>query len=237
MREEPALHAPIAPDPSAPPARGAMRRLGRGGAGRYAGAVMAWLALTGLATGVAFAQAETAPPEAAAEHPSIMQVEPGLMIWTIVTFVLLLVLLRFTAWGPLQKSLDAREKRIRDAVEGAERARRDSEELLQRHHKMIDDAKHDAAKIIEEGKADGLRLKHELNHQARTEAEEMKARVRRELELATDQAKKELWEHATQISTELAERILERSLNSADEGRLIAQVVKEYRSVGAKTAN
>ena len=237
MREEPELNGPIATAPSARPSRGATRSQGHGVCDRYGAVVLAWLTCVGLATGVAFAQVESAAPEGGGGPPSIMQVEPGLMIWTVITFVLLLVLLRFSAWGPLKKSLDAREKRIRDAVEGAERARQDSEELLQRHRQMIDAAQHDAAKILEEGKAAGLRLKHELNHQARAEAEEMKARVRRELELATDQAKKELWDHATQLSTELAERILERSLNSADESRLIAQVVKEYRSVGTKSAN
>jgi F-type H+-transporting ATPase subunit b len=237
MREEPELNGPIATLPLVRTRRGRTPWRERGACGRYRAVGLAWLAQSGLATGVAFAQAEPAVPGGGAEHPSIMQVEPGLMIWTIVTFIALLVLLRFTAWGPLQKSLDAREKRIRDAVEGAERARRDSEELLERHRKMIDDATQEAAKIIDEGKADGLRLKHELNHQARAEAEEMRTRVRRELDLATDQAKKELWDHATQLSTELAERILERTLNSADEGRLIAQVVKDYRSVGAKAGN
>ena len=171
----------------------------------------------------------------AAAHPSIMQVDPGLMIWTVVTFVVLMIVLRFTAWKPLQASLDAREKRIRDAVEGAERARRDSEELLARHQQMLDAAKDDARKIIEEGKADGLRLKHELTAQARVESEEMKARARRDLELATEQAKKELWAEATMMSTELAERIVRRSLGSDDQRRLVDEVLSEYRAEASRT--
>jgi F-type H+-transporting ATPase subunit b len=177
---------------------------------------------------------EAAHGESEAAAPSIMQVDPGLMIWTVVTFVALLVVLRLTAWKPLQASLEAREKRIRDAVEGAERARRDSEELLARHQQMLDAAKDDARKIIEEGKADGLRLKHELAAQAREETEAMKVRARRDLDLATEQAKKELWEHATQISTELAERIVKRSLGADDHRRLVEDVLEEYRSTAAR---
>jgi len=170
----------------------------------------------------------------AGAHPGLLNVNPGLMIWTIVTFVLLLVVLRIMAWGPLQKSLDAREQRIRDAVEGAEKARRDSEELLARHHKMLDEAKDEARQIIEEGKQDGLKLRQEILEQARTDAEEHKARARRELDLATDAAKKELWDHATRLSTEIAERILRRALDRKDDRRLVENVVEEFSAQASR---
>jgi len=194
------------------------------------------LVLSWVLAGAAWAQHGEggAEPAADAAHPSIMNVDPGLMIWTVVTFVALMIVLRFTAWGPLQKSLEAREKRIQDAVEGAEKARLESEALVARHRKMIDEAMQDAHKIIDEGKADGLRLKHEIMTQARTEAEEHKARALREVELATDQAKKELWGEATKLSTELAEKILRRTLDSADQRRLIEDVLQEYRTTGAQ---
>lgn len=193
-------------------------------------------ALPVFGAGAAWAQHGEGAVEAGAEaaHPSIMNVDPGLMVWTVVTFLALMIVLRFTAWGPLQKSLEAREKRIQDAVEGAEKARRDSEELLARHRKMIDDAIEEAHKIIDEGKADGLRLKHDLLNQARTEAEEHKVRALREVDLAADQAKKELWGEATKLSTELAEKILRRTLDTADQRRLIEEVLQEYRAVGTR---
>jgi F-type H+-transporting ATPase subunit b len=159
-----------------------------------------------------------------------MNVDPGLMVWTVITFVVLLVVLRFTAWKPLLASLDARERRIREAVEGAERARQESEALLVRHREMLDKAMDEAHQIIEEGKADGLRLKHEITAQARVEAEELRARSLKEIDLATDQAKKELFVQASQLSVDLAERILRRSLDSADQRKLIERVLEEYRS-------
>jgi F-type H+-transporting ATPase subunit b len=220
--------------------------------------VLAGAVAAALGAGAALAQHGTAPAQhgtvttepaqhteppahatdaASAGHaaPSIMQVNPGLMIWTVVTFVGLLVVLRFTAWGPLQKSLDAREKRIRDAVEGAERARAESEALLAKHQKMLDEAKDEARKIIEEGKNDGLRLKHDILQQARVEADENRVRALRELELAKDQAQKDLWEFATNLSTELAEKILKRALDSQDQKRLVEDVLQEYRTLAARS--
>lgn len=181
------------------------------------------------------AEPQHAAEDAAAHAPSIMQVEPGLIIWTIVTFVVLMVVLRFSAWGPLQKALAAREQRIRTAIEAAEVARQQSEERLAQLEQRLQQAAEEAHKIIEEGKSDGLKLKNEIAANARVEAEEFKARARRELELATDQAKKDLWEHSTQLSTELAARILGRSLSSDDHRRLVDHVLEEYRSVASSS--
>lgn len=161
----------------------------------------------------------------------LMDVKPGLMIWTLATFLVLLTVLRFTAWKPLIGALEAREQRIREAVEQAEKTRLESEALVARHEEQLEAARVEARQIIEEGKADALRVKNDIVAQARHEAEETKARALREVELATDSAKKELWEEATRLSTLLAERILRRSLSEGDDRRLVEQVFDEFRSV------
>ncbi len=165
------------------------------------------------------------------EGGGLMDVNPGLMIWTLVTFVALLAVLRFTAWKPLIGALDAREQRIREAVELAERTRQESEALMQRHEEQLEAARVEAHQIIEEGKADALKLKNDILKQAREEADENKARALREVQLAADSAKKELWDEATRLSTQLAERILRRSLNDEDHRRLVEQVLDEFRAV------
>ena len=185
------------------------------------------------AIGLALAQESGGAEEAGQAAPSIMNVEPGLMIWTVVTFVVLLVALRFMAWKPLISSLEARERRIREAVEGAERARAESEAVLAKHRAALDASREEAQKIIEAGKSEGLKLQHEIQAEARHEAEEFKARARRELDLAVEQAHKELFEQASKLSTELAERILLRTLEGAEHRRLLEQVLEEYRSVGS----
>jgi F-type H+-transporting ATPase subunit b len=168
---------------------------------------------------------------AAESSPGIMSVNPGLMVWTAVTFVLLLVVLRFLAWKPLLAGLEAREQRIRDALQQAERNRQESAELLARHRAELDGARAEVEKILEAGKAEALRIQQEITEAARAEAESTQQRARREVELAAEQASRQLWEEATRLSTQLAERILGRSLNEGDHRRLVEEVLDEFRSV------
>ena len=158
-----------------------------------------------------------------------MNVDPGLMIWTVITFVILLVVLRFTAWKPLIAALEAREQRIREAIAQAEKAREEGEGLLARYRAQLQAAKEEAQQIIEAGKTAAERLHQEILDKARVEAEESAQRARREMDLAVEQAKKELWEEATRLSTLLAEKILERHLDDKDHRRLVEQVLEELR--------
>jgi F-type H+-transporting ATPase subunit b len=181
---------------------------------------------------------ETHAADAAHEGsaPNILDVDPGLMFWTAVTFVILLVILRATAWKPLIGALDAREQRIRDSIDNADRIKQEAEGVLQRYEAMLDTAKSEAQQIIDEGKSDALALKRDMIAQARNEAEEFKARARREVDLAADAAKKELWDEASRLSTLLAQRILERNVDSNDHRRLVEQVLNEFRDARTSKA-
>jgi F-type H+-transporting ATPase subunit b len=164
---------------------------------------------------------------------SIMNVDPGLMIWTVVTFVLLLVVLRLTAWKPLVGALQAREERIRGSIADADRIKREAEDVMAQYKKMMNEAKVEAQHIVDEGKADAEKVRQSIIEDTRREAEESKQRARREIELATDEAKKQLWEESSRLSTLLAEKILQRNLDAADQERLIEQFLDEYRSQNA----
>jgi len=168
--------------------------------------------------------------------PSIMNVDPGVMVWTVVTFVVLLVVLRFTAWKPLISALEAREQRIREAIAEGDRARSEGVALLAQYHEQLEAAKVEAHQIIDEGKADALRVHQEILDKARAEAEEWKQRAHRELDLAADQAKKELWEETTRLSLLLAERILQRELNAADHKDLVQESLRQLRDTPAPRA-
>ena len=64
---------------------------------------------------------------------SFLDVEPGLVFWTLITFVCLAFLLRWKAWGPILRAVDEREKSIREAVEGAKRDREEAQRLMDEH--------------------------------------------------------------------------------------------------------
>ena len=176
---------------------------------------------------------ETAHGDAAAHAeggsaPNIMNVDPGLMLWTVVTFVLLLVVLRLTAWKPLMGALEAREQRIRGTIEDADRVKGEADELIARYQNMLNEAKSEAQAIIDEGKADALKVKQTIVDETRREAEASKERAKREIALATDEARKQLWAETSKLSTLLAGKILQRNLNEADQQRLIEAFMKDY---------
>ena len=98
----------------------------------------------------------------------LVQVDPGLFIWTIVTFLVLLTLLAKFAWGPLLQALAAREETIRKSLADAEKARLELERLNQESEAIIRQARVEAESIIGASRADAERLRGELREKARS---------------------------------------------------------------------
>jgi F-type H+-transporting ATPase subunit b len=152
------------------------------------------------------------------------------MIWTIVTFLVVLVILRATAWKPLMTALEARQRAIEGAIEDARKVKADAEALLAKYEAMIDHAKDESREILEEARRDGARVQAELRERALKEAEEFKERAQREIRLAKDGAVAEIWEQAATLSTELASRILGRSIDGSDQDRLVRELIRDMRA-------
>jgi F-type H+-transporting ATPase subunit b len=167
---------------------------------------------------------------AAHPSPSLFSVDPGLLIWTILTFVVVLVVLRFTAWGPLVRSLAARQRSIEGAIEEARRIKTEAECLLSKHEEMLKSAKDEARAIVEESRADGRRVQAEIRAAAQREASEFKERAMREIDLQKDAAVGEIWDLTAELSTDLAARILGRRLDGSDQDRLVKELLAQMRT-------
>src|SRR4051812_42598084 len=101
----------------------------------------------------------------------LVQPDPGLFIWTIVTFLGLLWALKKLAWGPLLTALDARQNAIRKSLDDAQAAKGELERLNAESAKIIQQARVDAESIISQSRIDGDRLREEIRAKARTEAD------------------------------------------------------------------
>src|SRR2546426_11186574 len=101
----------------------------------------------------------------------LVQPDPGLFIWTIVTFLVLVTLLAKYAWGPLLKALDSRHALIRKSLDDAEQAKQELERLQQESTVIIRKAHVDAEAIISRSRSDAERLREEMKVKARTEAD------------------------------------------------------------------
>ena len=92
----------------------------------------------------------------------LLKVDPGLFLWTVITFVVLMLILWKAAWKPIVEALDARAEKVRSDIENAEKMRIEAEKAMAEHKQMLDKAHNEVAQIIAEGKADAERLKNDI---------------------------------------------------------------------------
>ena len=157
----------------------------------------------------------------------LTKIIPGLMIWTVFFFLVVLYVLKRYAFGPIQATLDARREKIRQAIDDADHARDEARNLLEEHRKLIGQAKSDAEEILAEARkvADSLAVR------AREETEADRQRrleeTRRQIEQATHQALGEIRDEVGKLSIAAAEKITRKSLTGADQQRLIDEALAE----------
>jgi F-type H+-transporting ATPase subunit b len=157
----------------------------------------------------------------------LIQVTPGLMIWTIVCFAITYFVLRKYAFGPIQTMIDARREKIEQAIAEADNARQEARRLLEEHKKLIGQAKSEAEEILSETR----RIAEAQRERVRQETEEDRQRrleeTRRQIEQATHQALNQIREEVGKLSLLAAEKITRKSLTSDDQRRLIDEALAE----------
>jgi len=168
--------------------------------------------------GLGHAGASSAPDE----------VKGDLAIFTAIVFLLLVIILRKFAWGPIAAGLEKREHNIADEIASAERANSEAKLMLVEYQKKLDAANAEVRAMLEEARRDAEHTKQEFVAQARTEAAAEAARGVREIETAKDQAMKELAVMATDQALALAGKLLQQKLQPADHARLIDEALAKF---------
>lgn len=166
------------------------------------------------------------------EGPSLFTGDLGNIIWSLLTFVAVLVVLGKFAWGPILSTLQKREDFIRDSLEQAKRDRQEAEARLKEYEQRLQTARKEATDIVEEGRRDAEVVKHKIEETARGEATATLERAKREIGIATDTAVKQLYTLSATLATEVASRIIRKELDPKDHERLIAESLEELESVG-----
>ena len=159
----------------------------------------------------------------------LVQVDPGLFIWIIVTFLVLLTLLAKFAWGPLLRSLEARQHTIRQSLADAEKARQELERLNQESGAIIRQARLDAEAIVGASRADAERLRGEMREKARSEAEGIMKTAERQIHLETARAVEQIRREAADLSVAIASKIIQRNITKEDNERLIDDALKQMQ--------
>jgi F-type H+-transporting ATPase subunit b len=158
----------------------------------------------------------------------LVQLDPGLYIWTIATFLVLLTLLAKFAWGPLLKALEERQAEIRKSLDDAQQARQELERVQHESAQLISRARVEADDIVSQGRSDAERLRQELRDTARTEAAAILRNAEKQIELQTLQAVRQIRSEAVELSLMIAEKLIGRHLSKDDNERLIAQTIEQF---------
>jgi len=161
----------------------------------------------------------------------LLRVEPGLLLWTVITFAVLLLILWKAAWKPLVEALDARAEKVRGDIENADRSRQEAEKLLAQHKLMMDNARNEAAKFIADSKTEAEKMRNEIMAKAGVDAEDLSERARKEISLAKDKALFEIKAEIVNLSTEIAAKIINKNLNANDQKALVEETLNKVRTV------
>ena len=158
---------------------------------------------------------------------ALISVTPGLMIWTIVCFLIALFVLKKYAFGPIQKTIDERRERIRRSIEEADDARAEARKLLEEHRALIGQARGQAEQILGEARkvaeAMARRVKEETEADRQRRLEETQRQIEAETQRALQQIRAEVAELTIMATTKVTGKVLEDD----DHRRLIEDAIKD----------
>ncbi len=162
----------------------------------------------------------------------MLQLHPGLIVWTILTFLVVLVVLRAAAWKPLLQSLRSREEHIRASLEKAEEAEREARRLLDEHRQQMQRAEAESARVIREGRELGERLKAEILEKARQSSRHMVDQAKDEIEREKESALVHLRAEAADLIIDVAGKLIDANLNADRHRKLVDEAISSMTRKG-----
>ena len=157
-------------------------------------------------------------------------INPGVTIWTLVVFLLLLFILAKTAWPAILRTVEERERKIKAQLDDAAKANAEAQRVLSVYQQQLAAAREEAGAIVAASRQAGDRLREDLVAKGRAEQEELLVRARREIGLEKDKAVVELRREAVELSIAAASKVIERNLDSEADRRLVQQYLADLES-------
>jgi F-type H+-transporting ATPase subunit b len=160
---------------------------------------------------------------------NLLAVEPGLVVWSAITFLLLLLVLRKFAWKPILSAIENRETHIRESIERAEEAQRKADENLKSYQKIMEDARKESREILEKGRMTAETMREEILDKAKEESARMVEKAKKEISLEREKSLDEIRRLAVDLSLAAASKLVERSLKDSDHEKIVEQYIKEMK--------
>lgn len=166
------------------------------------------------------------PPEGSG---SLLDVNPGLIIWTLVTFIILLFVLKKMAWKPILSALDQRESAIREALEKAEQAKAEAQKVLDQNQANLNKAEEESRRIIEQSRAYSEKLKEQLLQESREQSKKLLEDASAEIERKKEAAFTDLKNQVAEIAINAAEKILGSNLDKDMQKKIVDKYISGIR--------
>lgn len=157
----------------------------------------------------------------------LLSPDSGLIFWTVLTFILLLLILKKFAWKPILKTLEDRENKIKVAISKSEQSQKEAEKLLEQQKELLEKARKESVGIIDESRKNAEKFRKQIVEQAHLEAENILERAKQEIKLSKDAAIDEIKQHAVDLSFAAAQKIIGKTLTKDQHFNLIKKTIKE----------
>jgi F-type H+-transporting ATPase subunit b len=162
----------------------------------------------------------------------LVQPDPGLFIWTIITFLVLLGLLAKFAWGPLLKALEERQETIRRSLDDADQAKQDLERLQKESAQIIAEARSEAQSIVVKSRAEAETVRENLKQKAQEEGQALIRSAQRQIELETARAVQQVRHEVVDLSLAVASKLIKKNLTQEDNDALIQDSLRQIDAAG-----
>ena len=160
----------------------------------------------------------------------LVQVNPGLAIWTIFVFLVLLYLLRKFAWGPLMRALEARQEKIKKSLDDAQKAQEELERLNRESADILRKAHAEAEEIVSKSYAEAEKLREEMKQKARADADAIIRDARSQIETETGKALRQIRSEIADMSVMIASKLVQRNFTKEDNNELIEETLKQIEA-------
>ena len=156
---------------------------------------------------------------------ALFRIDPGVVIWTWIAFILVLIVLGKSTWKIIIKGLNARAEKIQDDLKEAEKIRETAKKSLAAYREQIDNAKSEANSIIENARVEAGRVRETIISAAREEAEANKNKIMLEIDREKEEVTNDMRKQAVDIAVVMAEKILKRNITKEDNQALIDEFI------------
>lgn len=168
--------------------------------------------------------------ESAEEKPMLLSINPGLIIWQIIIFVILLVILKKIAWKPLLTALHTREQSIKDSINQAEQLKKDAEMLIEQNKKNMAEANTQSMQIINNAKDMANKLRDELMTKSQEDSRKLLEQAKLEIKQEKESAMADLRNEVSDLAIKSAEKIINDNLDETRQKKIVNDFISQIPS-------